>query len=128
MAVLAVHSVKHRAGLLAVRVVGPGSRYGVDHGTDSVSSPGRWPVSLPPSRGTGPRPPRCQGRGQVIREPPPGTVAERSRGCCGQRRLASLVVPPPAGELAAAGAAVDDLDRGGRHALGGGAAGGPAQL
>src|SRR5262249_17804763 len=43
-------------------------------------------------------------------------------------RSPRALVSPPAGELAAAGSAVDDLDRGGGHALGGGAAGGLAQL
>ena len=56
--VLAVHRAKDRAGPLPVRAVRGGSRYGVNHGDGLRSSlPGRWPVSLPPSCGTGWRPP-----------------------------------------------------------------------
>ena len=53
--VLAADGARERAGALAGGVAGSVSRYGVDHGANSVSSlSGRWPVSLPPSRGTGP--------------------------------------------------------------------------
>src|SRR6266536_989996 len=67
------------------------------------------------------------GCGQVIRGALRGS-GRRAGGERGSQRECSLAVPPPGGELAAAGAAVDDLDSSGGHALRGGAAGGLAQL
>src|SRR5436309_1410645 len=71
---------------------------------------------------------RPRASSEKIAMPTSSAAASRPRGHGCQRWWVSLAVPPPAGELAAARAAVDDLDRGGGHALGGGAAGGLAQL